>query len=63
MIWPCHEKGRRIFGKKSDEDGCGGKEMERKTGADGQCKCGLEREGGREGESEGAREGEGTVGK
>ena len=33
--------------EKSDEDGCGGEEKERKTEAevDGQCECGLEGEG------------------
>ena len=33
--------------EKSDEDGCGGEEKERKTEAevDGQCKCGLEGKG------------------
>ena len=42
-----HEKGGRICGEKTDEDGCGGEEKERKTEVkvDRQCKCGLEGEG------------------
>ena len=47
MVRSCHETGRRIREEKSDEDGFGGEEKERKTEAevDGQCECGLEREG------------------
>ena len=31
VVWTCHEKGGRIRGEKSDEDGCGGEEKERKN--------------------------------
>ena len=46
MLRTCHEKGLRMFGGMSDEDGYGWeKEGETKVKVNGQCKCGHEGKG------------------